>query len=292
MRQVDSIFSGVVFLLLLAPVAAMAQQADGASVRPLATSEVPHVPSPWWMRDPAIAAVGQVHAELPANRASFSATFTVVARDVAEASRRAAEASNALDARLQDFGETKVRFTRMFGTEPLYRQYRDGDGNRVDNERADQIENYAVTATFLIIVSDVSVVEDVYNIVVQASPTSSSQIDWSLEPTDAMRTALEIAAARDAAQRARSSVEAVGANLGQARLIDPSGNACQTPILTGWNFNVGSPERSRDVSGDIIVNSRTVAAPPPVSAADTPRLTLRPPLRRLSETSCVIFSLR
>ena len=119
MRQVDSIFSGVVSLLLLVPVAAMAQQADGASVRPPSTSDVPHVPSPWWMRDPAIAAVGQVHAELPANRASFSATFTVVARDVAEASRRAAEASNALDARLQAFGEACRQFRdRHRGPEP------------------------------------------------------------------------------------------------------------------------------------------------------------------------------
>ena len=34
--------------------------------------------APWWMREPIIASTGQVRTEVPANRASFSASFQAV----------------------------------------------------------------------------------------------------------------------------------------------------------------------------------------------------------------------
>lgn len=291
-------------LTLAAPAAADAQSEPPAGGR--------YVPAPWWMREPVIAATGQVHINLPANRAQFSATFSEVDGDSARALAAAARRSAALDAQLQAFGASKLQFTRTFVTVPLYRQYRDAAGNRVDNRRADEIENYQVTSTITISVQDVSVIEQVYAAVTAAQPSSVTTITWTLQPDDATVTALSITASHDATRRARESAEAAGARLGPARIIDPSGSVCATEVLTGWpGFRPG--EQSRDVTDDAAFdNARgrgradrlqgvpTTAAPPPPPPPPAPpppgtaaseQVTLRPPMQRLADRACIIFSL-
>lgn len=56
-----------------------------------------NVPAPWWMREPVIASMGSVRAEVPANRAGFSASFSEVAKTAPDATRRAAERVRELD---------------------------------------------------------------------------------------------------------------------------------------------------------------------------------------------------
>ena len=77
--------------LLLSAIAAPAM-----AQTPPATIGQQYVPAPWWMRDPVIASIGYVRVELQANRAGFNATFQVVDRSVAEASRKAADQVRAL----------------------------------------------------------------------------------------------------------------------------------------------------------------------------------------------------
>ena len=252
------------------------------------------VPAPWWMRDPVIAATGSVHIYLPANRAAFEASFSQVERTAEDAMEAVSRRSAALDTRLQAIGANRVQFTRTFATRPLYRQYRDGEGNRVDNERADMIENYQVLSTVSIEVRDMAVIEQVYNLVAQASPNQIAPIRWSLQPDDAVISALAVAAMRDATSRARQGAEAAGARLGPVRIIDPSGSVCETQVLTGWRGHRPG-EQSRDVSDtqDVIVTGSYVPAPPPPPPPPgSAALTLRPPLQQLADTACAIFSLQ
>ena len=94
------------------------------------------------MRDPVIASIGYVRVELQANRAGFNATFQVVDRSVAEASRKAADQVRALSQTLAAYGVDKVRVETSLTTQPLYDQYRDENGVLRDNTRADRIERY------------------------------------------------------------------------------------------------------------------------------------------------------
>jgi uncharacterized protein len=269
---------------------------DMAVAQTAPQSEQRTVPAPWWMRSPVIAATGSVHVFLPANRAQFSATFSEVERTAEAAAAAATRRSAPLDARLQGFGSTRVQFTRTFTTRPLYRQYRDGEGNRVDNQRADMIENYEVISQVTIEVLDVSVVEQVYNAVASASPTQISAVGWSLRAEDATISALAIAAMRDATRRAREGAEAAGSRLGAVRIIDPSGSVCRTDVLTGWP-GMRAGEESRDMSEDsaiLVTAQRAAPAPPPPPLPPPPPggFTLRPPMQRLADSACVVFSLQ
>ena len=193
-----------------------------------------NVPAPWWMRDPVIASLGSVQVELPANRARLGARFGAVEKTAADASSAAAKKVRELDQSLRAIGADKVQLTTTFSTRPLYDQYRQKDGSLVDNQRADKIESYEVTARLAVTVRDIGVLERAYRLIVAAKPTGIDAINFSLEPDNGTKTWLQTEAVRDAARRARLAVEASGGRLGPVKIIDPSGSVCQTQVLAGW----------------------------------------------------------
>lgn len=288
--------------LLLAAAAALAA-APAAAQTPPATIGDRYVPAPWWMRDPVIASVGHVRVEVPTNRAAFSATFQVVERTAAEASRRAADQVRALSQTLAGYGQDAVRVETTLNTRPLYDQYRDADGNLRDNVRADRIARYQVDAVISVTVQDTAVLERAYATVVAAQPTGIGQVSFSLQPDNETVTWLANQAVRDAAGRARVAAEAAGSRLGAVRVIDPSGRACQTDVLAGWPSYGGAPMPTT-LDEVAVTGARAASGPPPPPAPPAPpgpgagadqieaaRLALQPPLRWLSSQACVVYGL-
>ncbi|HYC68132.1 SIMPL domain-containing protein [Brevundimonas sp.] len=311
------------FLLLTAALAGPAGLAPAAAAQtPPATVGERYVPAPWWMRDPVIASIGHVRAEVPANRATFSATFQTIERTAAEASRKAADQVRALSQSLAAYGVDAVRVETSLVTRPLYDQYRDSDGVLRENTRADRIERYQVDAVINVTVRDVAVIERVYAAVMAAQPTSIGQVGFRLEPDNDVLTWLADQAVRDAAARARGAAEAAGARLGPVRVIDPSGRACQTDVLAGWpSYGSGAPapttveltgsRRAREPANsptplvevgreDLMSAGQAdavdyLATVPALSNSTVPQdiqaLALQPPMQWLSSRACVVYSL-
>ena len=281
----------------LAPVPAAAQT-------PPATIGERYVPAPWWMREPVIASIGQVRTEVPANRAGFSASFQSVDRTAAEASRKAADQIRALSQALAAYGADVVRVETTLATRPLYDQYRDESGVLRDNARADRIERYQVDASINVTVRDTRLLERVYATVVASQPTSIGQVWFNLEPENAVKTWLQGEAVKDAARRAREAASNAGAALGEVKVIDPTGRACETDVLAGWP-SYGSGGLATDVdASDIVVTGARMAPPPPppppIAVArgapseeliESARLALQPPLRELTDRACVVYAL-
>lgn len=289
---------------------------------PPATIGERYVPAPWWMRDPVIASVGHVRVEVPANRAAFSATFQTVERTAEEAAKKAADRVRALSQALATWGPDVVRVETTLSTEPLYDQYRDENGVLRDNVRADRISRYAVDATIVVTVRDPAVLEAVYATVMAAQPTEIGRVEFRLEPDNETLSWLAEQAVADAARRAQGAAAAAGSRLGPARVIDPSGRACQTDVLAGWpSYGASLPpattvavtgSRSRvdptNAPTPLIQTDREalletgqgtvidyLATIPALSNSLVPSadmmLTLQPPLRWLSAQACVVYSL-
>jgi hypothetical protein len=256
--------------------------------------------APWWMDKPIIASSGYVRAETLANRANFVATYQVVDRDQAAATKAAAAKVKALGGVLAAFGPDKVRTETTFDINPLYDQYRDKDGALIDNERADKIKSYQVSARVAVEVRDVRLVEQVYATALAAKPSTAGDVSFRLEPDNEARTQMFKEAVQDATRRARMAAEATGAKLGAVRLIDPTGRACETDVLVA-GANRGA--------GEVYSNRVYAAAPPPqasveemvvtsqrraVAAGLDPeemRLPLQPPLVTSEARACVVFAL-
>lgn len=263
-----------------------------------------YVPAPWWMRDPVIASVGYVRAEVPANRAGFGATFQSIDRSAADASRKAADQIRALSQALAAYGVDAVRVETAITTRPIYDQYRDEAGVLRDNVRPDRIARYQADASVSITVRDVSVLERVYATVIASEPTSTSRVSFSLDPDNATNTWLQAEAVKDAARRAREAASNAGTSLGGVRVIDPTGRACETDVLAGWPSYSSGAEQATTVDEVVVTGSRVVRSaapapppPPPGAAAPTEdqieaaRLAMQPPLRELTDRACVVYAL-
>ncbi len=268
-------------------------------------SPSPYGPAPWWMREPIIASLGDVRAEVPANRAAFSAEFQAVERSAPEATSKAAAKVKAVVAALRAFDQDKVRIETTFATQPLYEQYKDKDGNLQTNARPDKIERYQTSVRLSLDVRDVALLEKVYATVVAAGPASTQPVYFSLQPDNATNTEMSRLAVADAVARARQAAEASGGRLGSVKVIDPTGRACQTDVLVA-----GAPESTG--AGDEGVNEVVVTAarrsagfvgappPPPPSLPPAPasgmtaenlEISLQPPLQTLNRTACVVYAL-
>lgn len=283
-------------------VAVAAVPAAAAAQTPPATIGERYVPAPWWMRDPVIASIGQVRTQVPANRAGFSAGFQAIDRSAAEASGKAADQIRALSQALAAYGVDVVRVETTLSTRPLYDQYRDENGVLRDNVRSDRIERYQADAAVSVTVRDMRVLERVYATVVAARPTSIGQVSFNLEPDNAVKTWLQGEAVRDAARRAREAAGNAGASLGEVKVIDPTGRACETDVLAGWPaYGGGGLPTDVDARDIVVTGSRVAPPPPPAPAApgaapseaqiEAARLTLQPPLRELNDRACVVYAL-
>ena len=109
------------FLVVVA-VSLCAQTAVAQTVAAIAPPAVSRVydPAPWWMDKPIIASVGNVWTEVPANRADASATYQVVDKDSAVATKAAADKVRALGQALEAYGQDKVRIATIFFPLHLY----------------------------------------------------------------------------------------------------------------------------------------------------------------------------
>jgi uncharacterized protein YggE len=289
-------------LLAAAAASAVLAPSAAAAQTPPATIGERYIPAPWWMREPVIASIGEVRTQVPANRAGFSASFQSIDRTAAEASRKAADQIRALSQALAAYGADVVRVETTLTTRPLYDQYRDESGVLRDNTRADRIERYQVDAAISVTVRDTRVLERVYATVVASQPTAIGQVGFSLEPDNAVKTWLQGEAVKDAARRAREAASNAGATLGEVKVIDPTGRACQTDVLAGWPA-YGSGGLATDVSFE--QNYALPPPPPPPPPAPAPRergapseeqiesarLALQPPLRELTDHACVVYAL-
>ncbi len=298
-------------LLILATALAAAHPVAAQSVGVVTAAPQLYDRAPWWMREPVIASLGQVRAELPPNRATLAAAYEAIDRSAADATKAAATQVRALAAALAPYGAERVRITTTFSTRPLYAQYRDKDGNIQENQRADKVDRYAVTANVSVEVRDLELIERVYATLLAAKPTSTSPAYFRLQPTNATNTELFKLAVADAARRAKEAVAETGGRLGAVKLIDPTGRACSTDVLVaGAPRTYGSGQNDVQevvVSGSAREALALPAVPAPVAEAlapppppppggealqiETLKLPLQPPPQELFRSACVVYAL-
>ena len=305
--------AGLLAIALLSDVAsARPVRAQAAPVSPVAAaSNSAYDRSPWWMRDSVITQTGFVYSEVPANRANFSATFLSVADTTDKAQAKAIEQTKALNQALAKLGKDAVRVTTDFTMRALYEQYRDKDGNRIENQRGDKINGYQVSLNISLEIRDITALERAYALVLAASPTQTSAIGFSLQPSNEMNTWLYNQAIKDAHRRATDGAESAGARLGAVKVIDPTGRACQTDILARGAPDSYGGVLAQDVGAfpdkNVADSLQRIAGVPPAPmamAAPAPGTAeyleakalanpfiQTPPLQRMEATACVVYGL-
>lgn len=280
-----------------------------AAAQTAVPSASPYDRAPWWMKESVITQTGYVFTEIPANRANFSATFLTVADTAEKAQALAIEQTRGLNQALDKLGKDKVRISTSFSMRALYDQYRDKNGNRIEDQRGDKIEKYQVSLNLSVEVRDTAQLEKAYALVLAAAPTSSTPINFNLQPDNETNTWLYAEATKDAHTRAVQSAAAAGGKLGGIKVIDPTGRACETDILARAPDNAWDNTQAQEVA-------YAGRRPSPIPVPPVPQMAMMnaaapiqgsaeyleakalqnpfiqtPPLQRLEAKSCVVYGL-
>ncbi|MEZ5947263.1 MAG: SIMPL domain-containing protein [Hyphomonas sp.] len=222
-------------LLLAATPAAFAQSASPTGGRDY--QEDVYV-TPYWTRMPVIEAIGRANMQVAPNRASFSVTYLETDKKADEAMKLAVQRGKISYDAIKKIAGDKAIVTSSVSVQPYYEQYRDKDGNKVENDRADKVAGYEARVSLNVLVEDVAIAGKARAGALALGPESSTALSTYLEATTEMNRAAYEAAVKDGAARAKATAEAASTKLGKLLAVQEGGGPC----LGRWSTNSGSDD--------------------------------------------------
>jgi uncharacterized protein len=233
--------------LLVAAPAALAQSGSPTGGRDY--QEDVYV-TPYWTRMPVIEAIGRANMQVAPNRASFSVTYLETDKNAEDAMKLAVQRGKLAYETAKKIAGDKAIVQSSVSVDAYYEQYRDKDGNKIENDRADKIAGYEARVSLSVLVEDISVAGKARAGVLALGPESSTPLNTYLEATTEMNRAAYEAAVSDGAARAKATAEAAGAKLGKLLAVQEGSGPC----LGRWSTNAGT---------DDDYYYRSAGAPPP-----------------------------
>lgn len=211
---------------------------------------------PYWWDKPVVEALGRAQVETPPNRAYFSVTFVETNANSGKAMEVVVANAKLAAEAIKKIAGDKARVKTSVEVDPYYEQYRDRDGELVDNERADKVKGYVARASLSVTMTDLAIAGRARGAALALNPQESEDLSFSLvETVELQRDAMKVAA-QDARARAEAVATAAGAKLGELLVLQEG----QGPCLGSWS----SRQVARQTGG---VNPPAPATPRPAQGA-------------------------
>lgn len=192
--------------------------------------------TPYWTRVPVIEVLGRADMQVAPNRASFSVTYLETDKDSKKAMQLAVERGRlAYDTIKKAAGKDSIVQSSVNVT-ALYEQYKDKDGNRIDNERSDKIRAYEARVTLTVTVEEVAKAGSARAGALALAPENSSGLTTYLERTTELNREAYETAVKDGAARAKATASASGGKLGKLMVVQEGTGPC----LGNWSSMAGS----------------------------------------------------
>lgn len=208
--------------------------------------------TPYWTRVPVIEVLGRTDMQVAPNRANFSVTYLETDKDSKKAMQLAVERGRLAYETIKKAAGKESVIQSSVNVTALYEQYKDKDGNRIDNERSDKIRAYEARVTLSVTVEDVSKAGTARAGALALGPENSTGLSTYLEQTTELNREAYEAAVKDAAARAEATAKASGSKLGKLMVVQEGSGPC----LGNWSSMAGSDY-------DYYDKSYAMAPPPP-----------------------------
>jgi len=208
--------------------------------------------TPYWTRVPVIEVLGRADMQVAPNRANFSVTYLETDKDSKKATQLAVERGRLAYETIKKAAGKESVIQSSVNVTALYEQYKDKDGNRIDNERSDKIRAYEARVTLSVTVEDVSKAGTARAGALALGPENSTGLSTYLERTTELNREAYEAAVKDAAARAEATAKASGSKLGKLMVVQEGSGPC----LGNWSSMAGSDY-------DYYNKSYAMAPPPP-----------------------------
>lgn len=258
---------------------------------------------PYWVTRPVIETIGMATVEFAPNRATFSVTYLAVENTAERATRAAADNARRGEQAIRATVSESVRISSQLSLEPLYEQYRDREGNRIDNTRPDQISSYAARVTLQVSIDNQGNLDSAATAraaAMAAGPEVTTPLNFFLVPTAEMRRQVYADAVADAHGRARAAAAATGQTLGDLLVVQDGRGPCLgqwTELPSGVRgpapVAAPPPPRSRLAGNEEIIVTAS-RSQPAITTEDIAALNLpsEPAPIQLQTNVCLIYALQ
>lgn len=169
--------------------------------------------------DPAVIRVaGRSELYLPPDQARISVSFYAPGKTSQEATDAVSKRARALDAQMKAIAPGKVAVERTdFSVRPVMKSGAE--------KKPDQVRGYEATASVTTLVKDLELLGRAMDVAVNSNPDTFSDVQFSINDTQAARRKARKAAIDDAVDKARLYVEGAGFRLGRLLLVEEGGNS-------------------------------------------------------------------
>lgn len=192
--------------------------------------------TPYWTRVPVIEVMGRADMQVMPNRAAFNVTYLETDKDSKKAMQLAVERGRLAYETIKKAAGKDSVIQSSVNVTALYEQYKDKDGNRIDNERSDKIRAYEARVSLNVTVEDVSKAGTARAGALALGPENSSGLSTYLERTTELNRESYEAAVKDGAARAKATAAASGGKLGKLMVVQEGSGPC----LGSWSSMAGS----------------------------------------------------
>lgn len=210
---------------------------------------------PYWTERPVVEAVGRALIELPPNRGTFSVKFVETDGDAKDAMQAAVERARNAYAAIKSVSGDDSEVTTSVQVEPYFEQYRDRDGDRVENRRADKVKGYQAVVTVNVLVKDVELAGEARAAALALGPEEAGSLRLYLQRTAQVLQQAYQAAVSDGAARAQISATAANSKLGKLLVVQEG----RGPCLGTWYGRAGVKENSFAYDSQASVALETVS---------------------------------
>lgn len=186
---------------------------------------------PYWWDKPVVEALGRSEIEVLPNRAEFEVSFVETDGNSSKAMELVVAKARLAQEAIRKVAGDKVRMTTAVSITPYYEQYRDRDGDLIENDRADKVKGYEASANIEVTLLDIALGGRARAAALALGPQDSGEIGYRLDPTDEMMVKVYSAAVANAKAKAEASAKASGNALGRTLVIQEGVGPC----LGGWS---------------------------------------------------------
>ena len=190
---------------------------------------------PYWTKTPVIEVLGRARLEVPPNRAAFHVTYRQTGKTADAAMQAAVERARLAYKAIKAVAKDASRVSTSVSVAPYYKQYRDKNGNVIENSRADKVDGYSAKVSLDVTMLKVALAGKARAAALALGPEQSSPMRVYLERTAKINRDAYAVAVDDAAKRAQLSASATGARLGRLMVLQEG----QGPCLGRWTSQPG-----------------------------------------------------
>ncbi|KCZ85447.1 hypothetical protein HAD_07180 [Hyphomonas adhaerens MHS-3] len=204
--------------------------------------------TPYWTRMPVIESIGRANMQVAPNRASFSVTYLETDKDAEDAMKLAVQRARLAYDTVKKIAGDKAIVQSSVSVDPYYEQYRDKEGNRIENDRPDKVVGFEAEASLSVVIEDMSIAGEARAAVLALGPETSTPLRTYLVATTEMNRAAYEAAVADGSARAKATAEASGAKLGKLLAVQEGNGPCLGRWTTSAGVNSDYYDRARNMS--------------------------------------------